>query len=217
VIDAFLIALPALFSIVNPISAAFIFREVTADRAPSERARIARRVAVNALLVMIVALLAGSYILAFFGISLAALRCAGGIVVALSAWELLHKPESREARKQEQAAESIGQEDIALFPLTIPFTTGPGTIAVAVALGSGHPARWAQAWPFYLGMSAATVVLAVIIWITFLLAVPLTRLLGQNGSRTVSRLFAFLLLAIGAQILIAGVQDVLGPLLAGAR
>ena len=91
--NAFLLGFPALFSIVNPISGAFIFREVTLDRTRTAR-RLARQVALYSLVVMTVALWAGSYVLAIFGITLAALRVAGGIVVALSAWNLLNSPES---------------------------------------------------------------------------------------------------------------------------
>ena len=77
--------------------------------------------------------------LGFFGVTLAALRVAGGLVVAASAWDLLRTPERHDARKQEQAEASQGSEDIAFFPLTLPITTGPGTIAVAIALSSGRP------------------------------------------------------------------------------
>jgi multiple antibiotic resistance protein len=134
-VNAFLLGFPALFSIVNPISGAFIFRGVTANRLPEVRAMMAQRVALYSLCVMMGALWAGSFILAFFGISLAALRVAGGLVVALSGWHLLNTPERREERKQEQAVPAEGVDDIALFPLTIPITTGPGTISVAVTLG----------------------------------------------------------------------------------
>lgn len=210
-IRAFLLAFPALFSIVNPISGAFIFREVTLHR-PHDRARLARQVAVYSMVVMTVALWAGSVVLAFFGISLAALRVAGGIVVAMSAWNLLDAPEDREARKQEQATTPIGVDDIALFPLTIPFTTGPGAIAVSVALGSGHPEETGARIAFYLGISAAALALACVIWIAYRSSDRLSHLMGPRGSRTVTRLSAFLLLCIGVQILIIGVQDVLRPL-----
>jgi multiple antibiotic resistance protein len=212
-LNAFLLGFPALFSIVNPISGTFIFREVTLHR-PQDRARIARQVAAYSLVVMTVALWAGSFVLAFFGITLAALRVAGGIVVAMSAWNLLSAPEHHEARKQEQAAPAEGADDIALFPLTIPFTTGPGTISVAVALGSSHPAGTLERVWFFLGMTAATMALAGVIWITYGSSDRISRLMGPRGSRTVTRLSAFLLLCIGVQILITGVEDVLGPLLA---
>jgi multiple antibiotic resistance protein len=203
-----------LFSIVNPISGAFIFREVTAGRQPEARAHLAWQVALNSLVVMMGALWAGSYVLAFFGISLAALRVAGGLVVAISGWHLLNSPEKHEEHKQEQAASAEGADDIALFPLTIPFTTGPGTISVAVALGAGHPRLFAGLGWFFLGMTAAAVAMAVLIWATYRSADQLVRLMGPSGSRTLTRVAAFLLLCIGVQILITGIEDVLGPLLA---
>jgi multiple antibiotic resistance protein len=212
-LNAFLLGFPALFSIVNPISGAFIFREVTADRT-QDRAGIARQVALYSLVVMSVALWAGSYLMAIFGITLAALRVAGGIVVALSAWSLLNAPERHEARKQEQATPAVGVDDIALFPLTIPFTTGPGTISVAVALGSSHPRTAEELVWFFLGMTAATMAVAAVIWITYSSTDRISRLMGPRGGRTVTRLSAFLLLCIGVQILITGMEDVLRPLLA---
>jgi multiple antibiotic resistance protein len=212
-LNAFLLGFPALFSIVNPISGAFIFREVTLHR-PQDRAALARDVATYSLVVMTVALWAGSYVLALFGITLAALRVGGGIVVALSAWNLLNSPERHEARQQEQAMPDAGADDIALFPLTIPFTTGPGTIAVAIALGSSHPPLSARLGWFFLGMTGAAVALAAVIWMTYRSADHISRLMGPRGSRTVTRLSAFLLLCVGVQILITGVEDVLAPLLA---
>jgi len=213
VLAAFLLAFPALFSIVNPISGAFIFREATADRTHAGRVLLARRVATYSLLVMLVALWAGSYVLAVFGVSIAALRIAGGLMLSGFAWELLGAPERREGRKQEQAADAGPADDVAFFPLTLPFTTGPGTIAVAVALGAGHPAM-GQGWAaFYAGCSLAAVAMAGVIWLTYCSADRLSRLLGRTGSRTVTRLSAFLLLCIGVQVLITGVVGVLQPLL----
>jgi len=211
----FLQAFPALFSIVNPIAGAFIFREATADRTHLERLALARRVGSYSLLVMLVALWAGSYVLAVFGISLDALRIAGGVVLSLFAWELLGAPERREGRKQEQAANASEGvvDDVAFFPLTLPFTTGPGTLAVCVALGAGHPGM-GQDWAgFYAGISLAAIAMAGAIWLTYAYADRLSDWLGRTGSNTVTRLSAFILFCIGVQMLITGVVDVLGPLL----
>jgi multiple antibiotic resistance protein len=212
-INAFLLGFPALFSIVNPISGALIFRGVAASRPDEEHARLAKRVALYSLLVMMASLWAGSYVLAFFGISLAALRVAGGTVIALSAWGLLTKPEQYEAVKEQQASTHKDVDDIALFPLTIPFTTGPGTISVAVTLSASRPRDLHELAGFFLGMTAAVVAMALVIWALFGSADRLSRLMGPTGSRTVTRISAFLLLCIGVQILISGVQDVLGPML----
>ena len=211
----FLLAFPALFSIVNPIAGALIFRGATADRTHAERVVLARRVGTYSLLVMLVALWGGSYVLAFFGISLAALRIAGGIVLALFAWELLGAPEKRESRKQEQAsnAGAGSSDDVAFYPLTLPFTTGPGTLAVAVALGAGHPERGQEWAGFYAGVSLAAAAMAGVIWLTYTYADRLSDFLGRTGSNAVTRLSAFLLFCIGVQILINGVVGVLIPLL----
>ncbi len=206
-VAAFLLAFPALFSIVNPPGAAFIFNDVAAGYSAADRMRLANRVGLYSLIVMLGALWGGAYVLNFFGISLAALRIAGGSVVALRAWDLLSAPERQEARKQEQAESSQGRvEDIAFFPLTLPFTTGPGTIAVAVALGAGRPEVGLLA--FFLGMSAAAVAIAAIVWLCYRSADRIGGLIGASARRTIARLSAFLLLCIGVQIIITGVIDV---------
>ncbi len=211
-IAAFLLGFPALFAIVNPVSGAFIFRTRTVERSHADRVRLARRIGVYAALVMLVALWAGSYVLAFFGITLPALRCAGGTVLALYAWSSLNAPERREERKAAQMESAVGLEDIAFFPLTLPFTTGPGTISVAVALGSAHPMR-ETAVPFFAGMSVAAIGVAVLVWLLYAATDHLSRLLGQAASRVITRLSAFFQLCIGVQILITGVTEVLQPLL----
>jgi multiple antibiotic resistance protein len=217
-INSFLLAFPALFSIVNPIGGALIYSQVTLDRSRAERARLAGRVAFYSALVMLVALWGGAYVLNFFGVTLGALRVAGGLVVAVRAWDLLVAPERQEERKEEQAAPAGEAEDAAFFPLTMPFTTGPGTIAVAIALGSNRPAGMTAAGllPFFGGASAAALALAVVIWIAYRSADRLVALLGRSGARVVTRLAAFLLLCVGTQILINGVDDVLGGMIARA-
>jgi multiple antibiotic resistance protein len=207
---AFLLAFPALFSIVNPIGGALIFLEVTAARTLAERASLARRVGLYSTLIMLGALWGGSFILRFFGITLGALRIAGGIAVALNAWSLLSAPERHEERKQKQAEPAAASvEEIAFFPLTMPFTTGPGTIAVAITLGGERPHGAINALWYLGGVSLAVLTLAVVIWFAYNSAGYLMRLLGTNGARILMRMTAFLLLCIGIQIIISGVAEVL--------
>ena len=96
-LDAFLLGFPALFSVVNPIGGAFIFQTMLEGCPSDQRSHIARRVAIYSCCVLLSILWAGSIILAFFGVTLAALRVAGGAVVALSGWELLSRPGQQEA------------------------------------------------------------------------------------------------------------------------
>jgi len=210
----FLLVFPALFSIVNPVAGAFLFHEVTKSRPAADQAVLARKVAVNSLIVMLVAMWGGTLVLNLFGISIAALRIAGGLVVSLWAWSILSAPEAREERKRDEAAPAAEGDDVAFFPLTLPFTTGPGTIAVAIALGSSRPAAPEALLAYVLGATAATVAMAAAIWLGYHYAGRIAARLGRTGSRTLTRLSAFLLLAVGVQITIAGVTDVLAPLLA---
>src|SRR3954464_12126553 len=101
---SFLIAFPALFSIVNPPGGALIYHQVTADRGHAERVRLAWRGALYPAAGMVVALWAGASLIGFFGVTLPALRITGGLVVAARAWELLSAPQQQEDRKQAQAA-----------------------------------------------------------------------------------------------------------------
>ena len=206
---AFLLAFPALFSIVNPPGGAFIFNEVTAHLPREDRARLAGKVGLYSLFVMLGALWGGAYVLNFFGISLAALRLAGGVVVAKHAWDLLSAPERQEARKQEQAGSGgPAGDDLAFFPLTLPFTTGPGTISVAVALGAGRPIGSEALVAFFTGVTGAALAMALCIWAMYRSADRVAGLMGATARRTMARLSAFLLLCIGTQIMLAGVQDV---------
>ncbi len=209
----FLLALSALFSIVNPIAAALIFAQVTADRSHAERLDLARRVGLYSAIVMLVALWGGAYVLNFFGITLAALRIAGGLVVAVRGWDMLSATEANEERKQGQASQATGAADVAFFPLTMPFTTGPGTMAVAIALGSNLPAGTPDMLPFILGSSAAALAVAGLVWIAYSSADRILGWLGQAGARVLTRLSAFLLLCIGVQITLGGVIEVLRKVL----
>jgi multiple antibiotic resistance protein len=209
----FLLAFSALFSIVNPLGGALIYSQITADRPRMERVVLARRVAVYSAVVMLVALWAGAPLLGFFGISLAALRIAGGLVVAAHAWELLSAPENQEDRKQKQATSEGLAPDVAFFPLTMPFTTGPGTISVAIALAASGPATGNDPWVFYFGASLAALAVAATVAVCYASADRVVALLGQARARVVSRLAAFILLCVGVQILITGIIDALGPLM----
>ncbi|PWC37531.1 MarC family protein [Azospirillum sp. TSO35-2] len=209
-IDSFLLAFTALFSIVNPIAMALIFSQVTAERSRRDRARLAGLVSLYSAIVMLTALWAGAYVLNFFGVSMAALRIAGGFIVAERAWALLSAPETHEARKQEQAAsagEGEGVAESAFFPLTIPFTTGPGTISVAIALGSTRPTRGGGLVEFFIGMSGAALAIAGLIWLSYRSADHIVAFLGPTRVRVLTRLFAFLLFCVGVQILLTGVLD----------
>ncbi|NHO31097.1 MarC family protein [Acetobacter fallax] len=207
--DSFLLAFPALFSIVNPLGASIIFLQAAGAHTPTERAVLARTVAAYSFILLVVSIWAGSVVLAFFGVSVNALRVSGGLVVAVRAWTMLQSPEVSEQKRQKQVIQD-GQpvmsphwNDIAFFPLTMPFTVGPGSISVAIALSSGESGRHFFAYEG--GMSVAAAAVSVIVWIAYAYAERLTAMLGVTGTRILSRLAALILLTIGVQILAGGI------------
>jgi multiple antibiotic resistance protein len=206
-VQSFLLAFSALFSIVNPIGTALIFSQVTAERTHEERLELARRISIYAALIMLGALWIGASVLSFFGVTFAALRIAGGSVVAWSAWALLQAPEQTEERKQEQGSHAAGVDDVAFYPLTMPFTTGPGTIAVGVALGSNLPFGKPGFWPFFVGASIAALAIAAAIRVAYSSADRLVAWLGPAQARVVTRLAAFLMLCVGVQIALNGIAE----------
>ncbi len=214
---SFLVALPALISIVNPLGGALIYNQVISGRGKAERVALAWRVAAYAAVVMLSALWIGASLMSFFGVSIEALRIAGGMVVAAAAWEMLYHSKASESRKEEQAAPAAGADDVAFFPLTMPFTTGPGTIAVAIALSASRPSAAIDLVPFYFGLSAAAALVALCVGVCYASADRVVALLGPARARVLTRLSAFLLLCIGVQIFLTGLQDAIVNTLSAAR
>jgi multiple antibiotic resistance protein len=209
--SAFLLAFPSLFSIINPIGGALIFYGVTKDFSTADREKVAALVGLYSLLIMFGALWAGAYVLRFFGVSIDALRIAGGTVVALSGWRLLTSNETHPDRKGHERAEAQGGAgdplQLAFFPLTLPFTTGPGTIAVAITVGAERPSAGGGFLAFFLGASVAAVANAALIWILYRSADRLTKFIGPTAQAVIVRLTAFLLMCIGVQILVIAIGD----------
>ena len=208
---AFLLAFPSLFSIINPIGGALIFYGVTKDFSPADKEKVAALVGVYSLLIMFGALWAGAYVLRFFGVSIDALRIAGGTVVALSGWRLLTSGDTHPDRKGHERAEEQGSDgdpmQLAFFPLTLPFTTGPGTIAVAITVGAERQSTDVGFIAFFLGATLAAVANAAIIWISYRSADRLTNFIGPTAQAVIVRLTAFLLMCIGVQILVVAVGN----------
>jgi multiple antibiotic resistance protein len=214
----FLLAFPALFSIINPIGGAFVFLTATKRFSPQVRAQLARYVATYSFVIVMVACLIGAYVLNFFGISVPVLRVGGGIVIALSAWQLLNAedpPPPGDVKAPHDAAAAIAEQAsarrMAFYPLTMPLTTGPGTIAVAVSLGTSRTPEGSDLGllGFVAQLLLATTLVCAIIYLLYRYASRLSRLIGGNGTAIVMRLSAFLLFCIGIQVFWTGASELL--------
>ncbi|HSV00188.1 MAG TPA: MarC family protein [Roseiarcus sp.] len=212
--SAFLLAFSSLFSIINPIGGALIFYGFTKDFNSLDRVKVAARVGFYSLLIMFGALWFGTAILSFFGVSIDALRIAGGMVIALSGFQLLTTNDSHpDQKRNERIAAPTGEGDpmqLAFFPLTLPFTTGPGTIAVAITIGAERPLNDVGLLAFFLGASIAAFANAAIVWIAYRFADRLTGFIGPTARQVIVRLTAFLLMCIGVEILVTAIGDLIG-------
>lgn len=178
---AFLAGFPAMFSIVNPIGNALTFLNVTANRTREERVVLARRIGLYSLAVLLGSIWFGAYVLAFFGISLGALRVAGGLAVAVQAWAMLMAPDQLPDRGPGSSGTGSGpRQDVAFFPLTMPFTTGPGSIAVALG-AERAPEDGGQIW-FFGGTTLAASAITALVWTVYASADRLTLLLGAPAT-----------------------------------
>jgi len=213
-ISEFLFGFGALFAIINPYGLAFVFLDKTMGLSETERARVALRVAVYAFGVLLVSLIIGGQILNFFGISIPALRIAGGLVVAVSGWSMLHAPPLSHDTRATSTANFATIEKMAFFPLTIPLTTGPGTIATAIAIGTNRPGDLDKLFTSTIAWYVVALAVAATIYRAYKRSSSMARLFGEEGTSVVTRLSAFLLLCIGVQIIITGAVEVARSILA---
>lgn len=134
-LNIFLLELAAIFPVVNPPGSALVFLGMTGNVTHEVRRLIAWRVARNAFFVLVGSLTLGALILRFYGISIPVLRVAGGFIVAVAGWKLLSEGSQKELETPAGGGKAVNPLDQAFYPLTLPLTTGPGTIAVVISLG----------------------------------------------------------------------------------
>ena len=200
-VNAFLLVYAGLFPVVNPVGSAPIFLRLTQYNA-DQRNALARGVASNSFLLLLGSLFIGSHLLEFFGITLPIVRIAGGLVVAAFGWKLLHageQPDDRRSAPDTKPGTSIDS----FYPLTMPLTVGPGSISVAVTLGSQRPQPSEGLTQLALLGGSAIAGLAAIaltIYVCYRYAGGVVALLGERGTNVVMRLSAFILFCIGIQI-----------------
>lgn len=207
--DTFLLSYAALFPIVNPVGSAPLFLGLTQFCTDRERNALARNVAINSFFLLLGSLFVGSYVLEFFGISLPVVRIGGGLVVASFGWKLLNSDERPDGERDAQKNTSPIPD--AFYPLTMPLTVGPGSISVAITLGSQRPKgvdilHFAQAGG---GGVLGILAIALSVYLCYRFAERTVKMLGKTGTNVVVRLSAFIMLCIGIQILWGGVSALL--------
>ena len=204
-----LLILSAIFPIVDPIGGSPFFLALTGEYSSEARKALARRIALDSFVLLVGSYFVGTYILAFFGISLPVVQVGGGMVLVAIGWATLMENNEGCDKSTRKSIEPQGLFNRAFYPLTLPLTVGPGSISVAITLGA-NAARRHSLHP--LTISTALVgfaLIAVSIFLCYGFADRLARTLGQTGMTVVTKLSSFLLVCIGVQIGWNGIKELL--------
>jgi len=204
-----LLIVGALFPIVNPLGNAPIFLSLTRDYSSAIRTVLARKIAINGFILLIVSLLIGTNILDFFGISLPVVQVGGGLVVIATGWKLLNRRDEEAPQRADHPPRPSDIAQRAFYPLTLPLTVGPGSISVAIAVGANRPAGVDTGWPLLAAACVGAAAIGVSIYLSYRFAETIARVLGEAAMNVVIRLSSFILLCIGVQIAWNGVSALL--------
>jgi multiple antibiotic resistance protein len=209
--DDVLLAFLAILPVVNPFSKPPIFLSITEGWTNQERRTEAFKASLYAFVILLVSLLAGTFVLEFFSISLPALQIAGGLLIARTAFQMLN-PQKEHHQTPAEEHDAKQREDVSFVPMAMPLLSGPGSMAVMINL-----ATEVKFWGEWLIFIAAAGAVCVISFFVLAESVWVARFLGVNGMNALSKLMGFLLLALAIQFMLNGASTTLQHLLATFR
>jgi multiple antibiotic resistance protein len=201
--ETFLLALTTFFATVGPADLVLVYAALTEKNTAAERRLMALRGTLIATGILMFFAVFGQPMLTLFGITLPALRVAGGILLLLISIDMVFARHSGgTGTTPEEESEARTRTDISVFPLATPLIAGPGAISAVILLASGAGA-FSLGW---LLVVAALLLILVTCYLAMLVAIPIQRLLGITGLAVVSRVVGVLLAALAVQFLLDGVK-----------
>lgn len=203
-LDIFLPALTTLFVVVDPLGLMPMFAVMTSGGDRSYRRSMAVRGTVIATVILLLFAFAGEHILDFLGITMGAFRIAGGLLLFVTAFEMIFEFRNKRRSHTAEAAHKPTLEDISVFPLAIPLLAGPGAITSIILLTAPHDGAW-------LGMTlviAALILVMALSFLLFLLSGKLMAALGPTVTMVITRLLGVLLAALATQFIVDGIKAV---------
>jgi multiple antibiotic resistance protein len=203
ILNYLLITITGIFVIVNPLTTAFIFMSLTPGATPGQKKKIAKRATVVSTSIFFVFALLGSLIFQIFGITIAAFRIAGGLILFGIAMGMIRKKEHDEEDEPKRGEGEI-TDDISIIPLAIPFISGPGSIATVMILTSEAPTVYHTVLVF-----TAVIFTTVSCYYSMIYSNIIVRYLGETGKQIITKLFGLILAVISVQFVINGVVDAL--------
>ena len=203
--DLFIYLFAALFSVLNPIGTVPIFVALTQDDSSAERSRISLWTGINVFIILVISLFIGQYLLSFFGISIDALRIAGGFVIFNSGISLLSgKINKKRGINKKIENDAQKRNDIALTPLAIPMLAGPGSISLLIAFYQEH-----QSTEEIIIAVLAILATSLVIFLILKSAHYLSRFLGASGIVAITRIIGFIVIAIGIQYIVSSIINII--------
>jgi multiple antibiotic resistance protein len=201
-IEVGLRAFTTFFATIGPIDVAALFAVLAARASPVQRRWMAIKGTLIAYAVILAFVVAGEALLALVGITLAAVRTAGGILLLLVAIDMvLARPSGLTSTTSEEATEAAGKVDISVFPLATPLIAGPGALGAAVLLAAETQQSLAAEAAV---ITALTLVMALTL-VLLLVAGRLHAILGVTGQNVISRVVGILLAALAVQFMFDGI------------
>ncbi len=199
-----LVTFTSMLFIVDPIAAVPTYLVITQDETSDERRRTAFRACLAMTGLLMVFAATGTMLFRAFGITLAAFRTAGGLILWFVAMDMLHG-ERRTQEGGDEVAEGRIKEDVALTPLAIPMLAGPGAISTAIVIAGQARA------PLQTAVVYGSILLTGLIsYFSLRLGEPLLRRLGKTGIRVVTRIMGLILAAVAVQFVFSGVKEAFG-------
>lgn len=212
IVKSILLVVSALFPIVDPIGGSPVFLSLTRDYSPETRRLLARRIAIDSLILLVISFTIGSHVLSFFGISLPVVQVGGGLIVISTGWAMLNQKDESDREKVGRAVTCTDALREAFYPLTLPLTVGPGSISVAITLGANEPHHLRASLLAILAAAIGSAFVAVTIYLCYAFSDRLGAVIGPTGMNVMLKLSAFLLVCIGVQILWNGTSQLLNSL-----
>lgn len=202
--ELFIYLFAALFSVLNPIGTVPIFVGLTMDDNKKERSRISLWTAIDVFIILIISYFIGDYVLKFFGISIDALRIAGGLIIVSSGFSLLTGKFSKTRGINKKVENDVQKRnDISLTPLAIPMLAGPGSMSLLIAFYQEH-----NSTTDILFSTLAIFAISVLIFIILRSAHFLAKILGSSGIVAISRVVGFIVIAIGIQYIVSAIINI---------
>ena len=196
------VALSAIFFVVDPIAVLPVFITITEGDSPEQRKQMARRACLFTAGILLTFLVAGGLIFKLFSLTLAAFRIAGGILLSVTGFDMLRSMSSSTRTSDTEVTEAVKKPDVAIVPLAMPLLAGPGSIATVMVL----VAQTRHFWQVVL-LGAAIVITAAASYAMLRAASLVNRILGASGRAILERVMGLLLVAIAVQFIIGGVRD----------